>query len=33
VEASLGLHVLDVNVALGDFVQLVRAGAAAYRRR
>jgi len=32
-EPVLGLHVLDVNIALGDLVQLVRAEAAAYRRR
>jgi hypothetical protein len=32
-EPVLGLHVLDVNIALGDLVQLVRAQAATYRRR
>jgi hypothetical protein len=32
-DPSLGLHVLDVNIALGDLVRLVRAQAAAYRSR
>jgi hypothetical protein len=30
-DAALGLHVLDVNIALGNLVQLVRMQAAAYR--
>jgi len=31
VDPTLGLHILDVNIALGNLVQLVRAEAAAYR--
>jgi len=30
-DPALGLHVLDVNIALGNLVQLVRDEAAAYR--
>lgn len=32
-DATLGLHVLDVNIALGNLVRLVRDQAAAYARR
>jgi hypothetical protein len=32
-EPILGLHILDVNIALGDLVRLVRNQEAAYRRR
>lgn len=32
-DPALGLHVLDVNIALDDLVRLVRAEASAYRRR
>jgi DUF3089 family protein len=32
-DPALGLHVLDVNIALGNLVRLVRAQAAAYRSR
>jgi hypothetical protein len=32
-DAGLGLHVLDVNIALGDLVQLVGSEATAYLRR
>jgi hypothetical protein len=31
VDPTLGLHILDVNIALGNLVQLVRAEAGAYR--
>jgi hypothetical protein len=30
-DPALGLHVFDVNIALGNLVQLVRSEAAAYR--
>jgi DUF3089 family protein len=32
-DPAMGLHVLDVNIALGNLVRLVRAQAAAYRSR
>ena len=32
-QPAIGLHVLDVNIALGNLVDLVRSQAAAYRRR
>jgi hypothetical protein len=32
-DPALGLHVLDVTIALGNLVQLVRDEAAAYKRR
>jgi hypothetical protein len=32
-QPAFGLHVLDVNIALGDLVRLVRAEAASYRQR
>ena len=32
-DAGLGLHVLDVNLALGDLVEIVRVQAAAYSAR
>ena len=32
-QPAIGLHVLDVNIALGNLVRLVRSESAAYRRR
>jgi len=32
-QPEIGLHVLDVNIALGDLVRLVRSEAAAYAKR